>query len=51
MSSGSKVKTDIALMYLPFDERTRAKSFQGESDFFGTYNTTAYLFGATLGWR
>ena len=42
------LKADFALMYLPFDERIRDESFPGEGDFFGTYNTTAYLFGATL---
>jgi long-chain fatty acid transport protein len=45
---GNRLKTDLALMYLPFDERQRAKSFAGEGPFFGTYNTTAWLLGATL---
>lgn len=40
---------DIAFMYLPFDERTRDESFEGEGDFFGTYETTAYLLGLTYG--
>ena len=43
------VKVDLALMYLPFHQRSRSKSFTGEGPFFGTYNTTAWLFGATLG--
>jgi long-chain fatty acid transport protein len=42
------VKADFALMYLPFKERTRSKSFPGEGPFFGTYNTTAWLLSATL---
>ncbi len=46
---GAKFKTDIALMYLDFKERTRAKTFPGESPFLGTYQTQAWLLGATLG--
>jgi long-chain fatty acid transport protein len=42
-------KLDLALMYLVFDERTRNRSFQGEGDFFGTYNTKAWLLGVTIG--
>ncbi len=42
-------KVDLALMYLDFKERTRARSFEGEGDFFGTYNTKALLFGLTVG--
>lgn len=42
------LKADFAIMYLPFNERTRNKSFAGEGPFFGTYNTTAWLLGATL---
>jgi len=42
------IKADFALMYLPFKERTRTKSFAGDGPFFGTYNTTAWLFGTTL---
>ena len=42
------IKADFAIMYLPFKERTRQKSFAGEGPFFGTYNTTAWLFGTTL---
>lgn len=41
---------DVALMYLDFDERTRARSFPGEGPFFGTYNTTAWLLGLTVNW-
>jgi long-chain fatty acid transport protein len=40
---------DVALMYLPFDERTRDESFEGEGDFFGTYETTVVLLGLTYG--
>jgi long-chain fatty acid transport protein len=47
--TGSKLKADVALMYLDFDERTRARSFPGEADFFGTYNTKAWLLGITVG--
>ncbi len=46
---GAKFKTDLALMYLDFKERTRAKTFPGESPFLGTYQTKALLFGATIG--
>jgi long-chain fatty acid transport protein len=42
------IKADFAIMYLPFDERSRSKNFPGEGPFFGTYNTTAWLLGATL---
>jgi len=42
------LKADFALMYLPFKERTRSKSFAGEGPFFGTYNTTAWLLSTTL---
>jgi long-chain fatty acid transport protein len=42
------IKADFAIMYLPFDERSRNQSFPGEGPFFGTYNTTAWLLGATL---
>lgn len=47
--TGSKVKADFALMYLDFDERTRARSFEDESDYFGTFNTKAVLLGITVG--
>jgi long-subunit fatty acid transport protein len=45
---------DIALMYLQFDERTRDETlstaqFPAEPVFHGTYNTTAFLLGLTLG--
>ncbi len=41
---------DLALMYLMFDERSRSENLEGqeESTFFGTYNTTAILLGATV---
>jgi long-chain fatty acid transport protein len=42
------IKADIALMYLDFKERTRARSFEGEGPFFGTYKTKAWLLGATV---
>ena len=35
-------------MYLPFKER---KVTESVDNFFGTYNTTAWLLGVTLGWR
>ncbi len=41
---------DLALMYLLFQERERFRSFPEEAnDFFGSYNTTAVLFGVTIG--
>jgi long-chain fatty acid transport protein len=43
-----KIGYDVAFMYLDFKERTRARSFPGEGDFFGTYNTQAILLGLTL---
>lgn len=45
------VDFDIAVMYLIFDERTRARNFADEpaSTFFGTYNQEAVLVGLTLG--
>jgi long-chain fatty acid transport protein len=43
---GSRFTTDVAVMYLPFEEReTRTNRDQ----FNGTYNTTAWLFGLSLG--
>jgi long-chain fatty acid transport protein len=42
---------DVALMYLMFEDRTRGRSFEGESDFFGEYSTQAVLLGVTLGWN
>lgn len=44
-----KIRTDLALMYLDFKSRTRAKSLPGEGPFFGSYKTQAILIGATLG--
>jgi long-chain fatty acid transport protein len=49
-SGGSGLGYDLALMYLKFDKRSRAVSFPNESDFFGSYNTEAWLFGATVHW-
>jgi long-chain fatty acid transport protein len=48
--SGPGLGFDVALMYLDFEERTRARSFPGEGPFFGTYNTQAILLGFTLNW-
>lgn len=46
---GAKRDFDLAFMYLPFDERTRQQSFASDpDDYFGTYETTAFLLGATL---
>jgi long-chain fatty acid transport protein len=42
----SSTNLDLALMYLPFDERTTRTNTDG---FNGTYNQTAWLFGATIG--
>lgn len=42
----SKTSLDLALMYLPFDEREVDES---ENAYYGTYNTTAWLFGVSLG--
>ncbi len=41
---------DVAVMYLDFEERTRAKSLEDGETFFGTYNTKAVLLGVTLNW-
>ncbi len=46
--TGGTVGFDLAVMYLDFKERTRNQSFEGESNFFGTYNTQAILIAATL---
>jgi long-chain fatty acid transport protein len=46
--TGHSCKADIALTYLDFKDRTRAKSFAGDGPFFGTYSTRALLLGATL---
>ena len=43
---GARFATDLALMYLPFDERETATNHDG---FQGTYNTTAWLVGLTFG--
>lgn len=44
------VDFDLAFMYLDFGERTRDESFPDEDDpYFGTYDSTAYLLGLTLG--
>jgi len=40
---------DVAFMYLKFDERTRNEDFPDGDVFHGTFNTTAYLLGLTLG--
>lgn len=48
--TGPGLGWDIALMYLDFEERTRARSFEREGPFFGTYNTQAFLLGFTLNW-
>ena len=50
-STGPGLKWDVAVMYLVFDERTRNSSFAGEAPFFGTYETKAWLFGITIGWK
>lgn len=42
----STTTLDLALMYLPFDEREVDES---ASRYYGTYNTTAWLLGFTLG--
>lgn len=42
---GARSNFDVALMYLPFDERTTSTN---HNNFNGTYNTTAWLLGATL---
>jgi long-chain fatty acid transport protein len=48
--TGPGLGYDVALMYLAFEERTRARSFEGEGPFFGTYNTQAVLLSFTLNW-
>ena len=50
-STGPGLKWDVAVMYLKFDERERQHTQQGEPVFHGTYNTTAWLFGLTVGWK
>lgn len=44
---GRKVNWDLALMYLPFDDRSTSTN---RDDFNGSYETTAWLFGVTVGW-
>lgn len=48
--TGPGLGYDVALMYLDFEERTRARSFAGEGPFFGTYKTQAVLLAFTLNW-
>lgn len=48
--TGPGLGYDVALMYLDFEERSRARSFESEGDFFGTYNTQAVLLSFTLNW-
>ncbi len=45
---GASYKADFALMYLDFKDRTRKKTFDGESPFLGTYQTKALLASATI---
>jgi long-chain fatty acid transport protein len=45
-------RLDVALMYLTFEDRTRAQSFRDEDPaqaFFGTYHNQAWLLGLTVG--
>lgn len=42
---GWRDRLDVALMYLLFDERTTTTNYD---NFFGTYNTNAWLLGATV---
>ena len=44
--TGGSLTWDLAVMYVPFDERTTNNQQDG---FTGTYNTKAWLFGITLG--
>lgn len=48
--TGPGLGWDVALMYIDFEERSRARSFEGEGPFFGTYNNQAALLGFTLNW-
>jgi long-chain fatty acid transport protein len=48
--TGPGLGYDVALMYLDFEERSRARSFPGEGAFFGDYNTQAVLLAFTLNW-
>jgi long-chain fatty acid transport protein len=45
---GTRFSGDFALMYLPFKTREVRESFD---NYFGTYDTTAWLLGITVGWR
>ena len=47
---GNTLKTDLALMYLPFEKRTIDSSVNQVAQFYGSYNTTAWLLGVTVGW-
>lgn len=44
---GDRLGFDLALMYLPFDERTTTTNRDG---FDGTYETTAWLLGGSITW-
>ena len=46
-TGGKKFTWDLALMYLPFKKRTTLDNQDGYN---GTYDTTAFLLGATVGW-
>ncbi|MGH9381754.1 MAG: OmpP1/FadL family transporter [Thermoanaerobaculia bacterium] len=46
---GDRLAADIALMYLPFDEREIESDVDQHDNFYGTYDTTAWLLGVTLG--
>lgn len=47
---GDGVTADIALMYLPFDEREiLADEVDQHDSFYGTYDTNVWLLGVTLG--
>jgi long-chain fatty acid transport protein len=50
-STGPGLKWDVALMYLKFDERERHRTLPNEPVYHGTYNTTAWLLGLTVGWK
>jgi len=50
-STGPGLKWDVALMYLMFDERERHHTLPNEPVFHGTYQTTAWLLGFTVGWK
>ncbi|HEV8238072.1 MAG TPA: outer membrane protein transport protein [Thermoanaerobaculia bacterium] len=50
-STGPGLKWDVSVMYLKFDQRERHRSLPNEPTFNGTYDTTAWLFGLTIGWK